>query len=112
MKLIKIQDLPDRGVSHNAKIRKRELIANGQLGPVTTLSRAVFPPGEKAAAHRHEDLAEVFTCVSGMGEIRIDDVGYVFAPGTTVVVEPGEMHELINTGGVEMVVTYFGVVIS
>ncbi len=112
MKLIRLSELPEKGVSHNARIRKRELIASGELSPVVNYARAVFPSGEKAAAHSHADMAEVFTVESGCGEIRIDDVAYVFAAGTTVVVEPGEMHEIINTGSAELVVSYFGIVVS
>ncbi len=111
MKRIKLDEQPEKGVSHNARIRKRELIANGELGPVVNYARAVFPPGEKAGAHSHADMAEVFTVESGCGEIRIDDVAYVFAAGTTVVVEPGEIHEIINTSSADLVVNYFGVLV-
>lgn len=109
MKLIKIGNVPETGSSHNPLIRKREIIAGGQVGPITNYARAVFPPGEKAGSHLHNDMAEVFTVESGCGEIRIDDVAYVFAAGTTVVVEPGEVHEIVNTGSTELVVNYFGV---
>lgn len=110
MKLIKINDVPDTPVSHNAKIRKKLLVENGLINGLTNYSRAVFPPGEKAGSHLHNDMAEVFTCESGLGEIRVNDVGYVFSPGTTVVVEPGDVHEIINSGTTDLVVTYFGIV--
>ena len=110
MKLVKINEQPDCEVSHNGKIRKKVMVENGELAPITNYGRAVFPPGEVAGSHLHNDMAEVFTCESGRGEIRINDVGYVFAAGTTVVVEPGEVHEIINSGGTDLVVTYFGVV--
>ena len=110
MKLIKISEIPETGVSHNARIRKREILYDGEIGPITNYARAIFPPGEKARAHQHEDMTEVFTVESGSGEIRIDDVAYVFSAGMTVVVEPGEVHEIINTGNSNLVVTYFGVI--
>ena len=112
MKRIKINELPEQGVSHNARIRKRQILADGEIGPITTYSRAVFPPGEKADAHSHGDMAEIFTVESGCGEIRIDDVAYVFPAGVAVVVEPGETHEITNTGSTELVVTYFGVLVE
>ncbi len=112
MKRIEINKLPEIGVSHNARIRKREMVADGELGPVTTYSRAVFPPGEKAPVHFHDDIAEVFTVESGCGEIRVNDVAYVFSTGTTVVVEPGDLHEIANTGATDLVVTYFGVLVE
>ncbi len=109
MKRINIHELPEQGVSHNAKIRKRVILANGEVGSVVNYARASFPPGEKAGAHRHDDMVEVFTVESGCGEIRIDDVAYVFSGGTTFVVEAGEVHEIANTGNSELVVTYLGV---
>jgi len=109
MKLIKINELPEQGVSHNTRIRKRQIIADGELGPITTFARAVFPPGEKAGSHLHNDMAEVFSVESGCGEIRINDVAYVFTSGTVVLVEPGDVHEIINTGDTNLVVNYFGV---
>lgn len=112
MKLIKTNDAAETGVSHNAKIRKRVWIENGEQSNITNYARAVFPPGEKAAAHDHDDMTEVFTCVSGCGEIRVNEVGYVFDAGTTVVVEAGEMHEIINAGTTDLVVSYFGVLVD
>jgi len=109
MKRININERPEQGVSHNAKIRKRVILAKGEVGGITHYARAVFPPGEKANAHRHDDMTEVFTAESGSGEICIDDVAYVFSAGMTLVVEPGEVHEIINTGSIELVVTYFGI---
>ncbi|MEE9367402.1 MAG: cupin domain-containing protein [Pontiella sp.] len=111
MKLIKLNEVPEQGVSHNSAIRKRVLVENGEIPGITNYARAIFPPGEKAGDHLHNDMAEVFTAEAGCGEIRINDVAYVFAAGTTVVVEPGEVHEIINTGDSELVVTYFGVVV-
>ncbi len=111
MKVIKINEVPEKGVSHNQRIRKREIIANGELGPITNHARAVFPPGEMAGSHLHNDMAEVFTVESGCGEIRINDVAYVFSAGTVVVVEPGDVHEIVNTGKTDLVVTYYGVLV-
>ena len=112
MKLIKINELPDKGVSHNARIQKRVMLANGEIPRITNFARSVFPPGEVAESHSHIDMAEVFTVESGCGEIRINDVGYVFAAGTTVVVEAGEVHEIINSGNGNLVVNYFGVIVD
>ena len=109
MKLVRLTELPDQGVSHNPLIRKRVMVEQGLLPGITNYARAVFPPGEKAGEHLHNDMAEVFTCESGRGEFRVDDVGYVFEPGVTIVVEPGETHEIINSGSTDLVVTYFGV---
>ena len=109
MKLIRINELPDKAVSHNPCIRKREIIESGQLGAIVNYARAVFPPGERAGSHLHNDMAEVFTVESGCGEIRVNDVAYVLAAGTVVVVETGDVHEIVNTGRDDLIVSYFGV---
>ena len=109
MKLTKFSEIPEQGVSHNDAIRKRVMVEDGEIPEITHYARATFPPGEKAGSHKHLDMTEVFTVESGCGEIRIDHVAYVFSTGTTVVVEPGEDHEIINTGTSDLVVTYFGV---
>ena len=41
-----MDDLPEQGVSHNARIRKRQILTNGEVGPVTNYARATFPPGD------------------------------------------------------------------
>ncbi|MDZ8119349.1 cupin domain-containing protein [Pontiella agarivorans] len=110
MKLVRINDVPETSVSHNAKIRKQVVVENGVVPHLTNYSRAVFPPGEKADRHVHRDMTEIFTCESGCGEIRVNEVGYEFSPGITVVVEPGDAHEIINTGPAELIVRYFGLV--
>lgn len=109
MKLIRLGELPEEGVSHNERIRKRRMLRAGDVDPLTYYARAVFPPGEKAGAHCHDDMTEIFTVESGCGEIRIDGEAYPFSVGMTAVVEPGEVHEIINTGGAELVITYLGV---
>ncbi|MEI6891953.1 MAG: cupin domain-containing protein [Pontiella sp.] len=109
MKLIKINEQPEVGVSQNKKIRKRVWVGNGVLNNITNFSRVIFPPGEKTARHQHDDIDEVFTCESGCGEVRINDVGYIFSAGTTVVVKAGELHEMINSGSTNLIVSYFSV---
>lgn len=111
MKRIVLADIPDEGVSHNPRIRKRPILRDSEVGSITQYARAVFPPGERVEAHSHNDMAEIFTVESGCGEIRIDDVAYVFSAGMAVVVEPGEVHDIVNTGDVELVVTYFGILL-
>jgi mannose-6-phosphate isomerase-like protein (cupin superfamily) len=54
-------------------------------------------------------MGEVFFVESGEGAIWIDDIVYPLLPGTCVAVEPGERHEIQNTGSGELVLTYFGI---
>jgi len=40
--------------------KKRIMLAPGELGELTNFSQAVFPIGEIAPLHQHENLGEVF----------------------------------------------------
>lgn len=110
MKFSSLKDAPELAVSHNALIRKQCLVAPGDIDAISNFSRAVFPPGEVANGHSHEDMTEVFFIESGVGEIEIDGRVVSLAAGACVIVEPGEYHELRNTGADSLVVIYFGVV--
>ena len=85
------------------------MLANGEFPNIVNFSQAVFPSGEVAGAHRHEDMTEIFLVQSGKGEIIIEGVNYPFAAGTCAVVEAGETHEIRNTGAADLIVTYFAV---
>jgi mannose-6-phosphate isomerase-like protein (cupin superfamily) len=53
-------------------------------------------------------MCEVFFVESGSGIIRIDGQEYPLQPGTCIAVEPGEVHEIVNSGTTDLVLTYFG----
>jgi len=74
-------------------------------------SQARFDPGQIAGAHCHEKMSEVFFVQSGHGQIRIDGKILQLEPGLCVVAEPGESHEIENTGSSELVLTYFGIMV-
>ena len=108
MRLIELAHTATETVSHNPRIRKQVMIRWGEMEPLTNFSQAVFPPGEVANAHAHSDMTEVFFIESGSGEIAVDERVYPLSAGSCIVVEPGETHELRNTGSTDLVVTYFG----
>jgi len=109
MKIVSLTELPDQQVSHNPNITKRVMITPGELGKLVNFSRAVFPAGETAEVHRHDDMGEVFFVQSGEGEIRIDGKIFKLLPGVCALVEAQEEHEVKNTGSEELVITYFGI---
>ena len=41
-------------------------------------------------------------------DIGINGVNYELKPGVCIVVEPGEVHEVTNTGNTDLILTYFG----
>ena len=109
MKIVSVSQLPEEPVSHNPEIKKKVLLMPGDLPHLTNFSQARFAPHQAAAAHVHRDMHEVFFVESGTGLIRVDGAEHPLTPGGCVAVRPGEVHELVNAGAEELVLTYFGV---
>jgi len=109
MKHVSLATVPVREVSHNPVIKKQMMIGFDELTPLTQFARAIFPPGECAPGHAHDNMAEVFFVERGCGNMRINGVDHPFARGECITVHPGEVHELSNSGIEEFIVLYFGV---
>ncbi|BBD60486.1 cupin 2 domain-containing protein [Nostoc sp. HK-01] len=103
-----LNNLPEESVSHNPDIKKKVMLRLGDLPHLTNFSQARFAPGHTAPAHTHRDMCEVFFVEAGSGIIRVDNQEYPLLPGNCIAIEPGEVHEVINNGVTELVLTYFG----
>ena len=110
MKRVSLNDLADQGVSHNAAIRKKVMLQPGDIPHLTNFSQATFAPGQIAPAHAHSDMHEVFFVSAGTGTMTINGTDQLLAPGVCILVEPGDVHEVSNTGEEMLVLTYFGIV--
>lgn len=71
-------------------------------GPHWDGGLALFKPGQSLGAHRHLRVSETFLCLEGTGEIVIEGTAHPFVPGDVVVLEPGESHDIINTGSTNL----------
>jgi len=103
-----LTELPTEFVSHNREIQKKVMLRPGQLPHLTNFAQARFAPGQVAPAHHHTDMYEVFFVESGQGTIMIDGAPHSLDPGVCIAVEPGESHEVINSGTEDLILTYFG----
>lgn len=112
MKYNSLNQATTQVVSHNPAIQKKVLLVKGDLPGLTNFSQAIFTPGQVAEAHFHHDMAEVFFVESGQGVIKINNQDYLLETGICVVVEPGEVHEVTNTGTTDLIITYFGLQIK
>ncbi len=83
------------------------MIHNGELPHLKSFAQLQMAPGQIAHAHSHAEHYEVFLIQAGEGTVAVDAVHYTVAAGTCVVFEPGEIHELTNTGSKELVLSYF-----
>jgi mannose-6-phosphate isomerase-like protein (cupin superfamily) len=111
MKLSSLAQLPESQVSHNPEIRKKVMLRSGDLPHLTNFSQARFAPGQISSAHAHADMCEVFFVEAGIGTIAVNGTLYPLTVGTCVAVEATEIHEIINTGDGELVLTYFGLLV-
>lgn len=109
MKHVRVDELPEQPVSHNASIRKRVMLQAGEIPHVTGFSQAIFPPGEVAGLHVHDDMHELFFIMQGSGHMRVNDNEFPLSEGSCIQVAPGEAHEIINSGETDLVICYFGV---
>ena len=109
MKKSSLADLPAESVSHNPEITKHVLLRRGDLPHLTNFSRSRLRPGQTAGAHAHDSMHEVFYVESGTGLMRVGGEEITLKAGVCVAVEPGESHEIRNTGALELVLIYFGI---
>jgi quercetin dioxygenase-like cupin family protein len=109
MKITNLNQISSQIVSHNPEIKKKVMLASGDLPHLTNFSQATFTPGQIASNHCHRDMSEVFFVESGEGIISIDGKNFALDRGTCIAVEIGEYHEITNTGTVDLVLTYFGI---
>lgn len=109
MKKVSLRELPREGVSHDPQIGKQVMLRRGDLPHLTSFSRATLTPGQSARAHEHADMFEVFFVESGAGLMKIGGAEHELLSGVCVLVEPGERHEITNTGSSDLVLNYFGV---
>jgi mannose-6-phosphate isomerase-like protein (cupin superfamily) len=57
-----------------------------------------FLPGEELGAHMHRQVEETFYFTSGTGVFVADGLEYDIEPGDAFRMEPGETHDIRNTG--------------
>lgn len=112
MKITSLNNIPHQAVSHNAAIQKKVMLHSQDVTNLIYFSQAEFPPGEKAAAHFHQDMCEVFFVELGSGIIYIDGKKYPLEKGVCVLVEIGEVHEIINNSSENLIITYFGLKVT
>lgn len=108
MKITSLKTIPEIESSHNKDIKKKVMIEKGAMPLITQVAQVKLLPGQIAQKHTHEDMFETFYVEEGEGIITVNDTNVVLEKGMCVTVEPGESHELKNTGKDELTVLVFG----
>ena len=111
MQLLKTNEFPEMGVSHNPEIKKRVFIGNGRIPHLTNFSTATFKPGQSVEFHAHETMTEVFYVTNGDAIFLFKDKELPVTVGDCIIVDPGEMHAMRNAGLADVSWFYFGIAI-
>ncbi len=68
-----------------------------------SLAEATVAPGGETAEHYHPQTEELYYFVAGSGRMRLGDAQTEVRPGDCVVIPPGTVHKLWNSGSAELV---------
>lgn len=92
---------------HAAGVIRRVLLSEHVLPASVRLSHALIAPGQSVAKHRHERLLEVFYILDGKGVLTVEAASVAIEAGCCFVIEPGELHALVNDGSIDLTMIYF-----
>lgn len=109
MKLSKIKDLPEVGVSHNQDIKKKVIIDKGYIPHLITFGQATFKPGQSVATHKHDAVFEVFHVLSGKAVFIVEGKEIILEEGYSLTIEPRELHSQKNAFDENVTWLYFGI---
>jgi mannose-6-phosphate isomerase-like protein (cupin superfamily) len=97
MHLSKLQDLEPFITLDGSTIRE---IAGPAWTPARnqSLAEATVPVGGRTVAHYHRVAEELYFFTAGAGRMTLGDEEREVAAGDCVVIPPGRVHDLVNTG--------------
>ena len=84
----------------------REWAGPGYRAPAEgqSLAEATVAPGESTVAHYHRDAEEIYLVTAGEGRVRVSEEQRDVRAGDAIVIPPGEVHQIRNTGESDLVV--------
>lgn len=102
MHLSKLEDLQPFTTLDGSTIRE---IAGPAWTPARnqSLAEATVPVGGRTVAHYHCVTEELYFFTAGQGLMTLGDEEREVAAGDCVVIPPGQVHGLVNTGGAPLV---------
>jgi mannose-6-phosphate isomerase-like protein (cupin superfamily) len=102
MHLSKLEDLEPFTTLDGSTIRE---IAGPAWTPARnqSLAEATVPVGGRTVPHYHRVTEELYFFTAGQGHMTLGDEEREVAAGDCVVIPPGEVHGLVNTGGEPLV---------
>ena len=109
MKVIKTQNLPEIGVSHNTEIKKKVFIHRNEIPNIMMFGSATFLPGESVETYKHDTMYEVFYIQSGKVDFIVEGKKMTLEAGDCITIEEGEYHAQSNAYQEKVTWLYFGV---
>ena len=102
MHLSKLDDLEPFTTLDGSTIRE---IAGPAWTPARnqSLAEATVPVGGRTVAHYHRVTEELYFFTAGSGRMTLGDAEREVAAGDCVVIPPGQVHDLVNTGAEPLV---------
>lgn len=67
------------------------------------IKRIVIHPGHRLSLQSHEHRSEIWTVVSGRGEVTLDDKKVSLCIGDTVKIAQGQKHRMSNPGDKDLI---------
>jgi mannose-6-phosphate isomerase-like protein (cupin superfamily) len=96
----------------NPGVWKKVLLQRTDLrrGSVQMVNWAKMPAGRGFAAHYHEAMQEVFIIFRGRARLTVGDQTVLLQPGDTAVIDPQEVHRMVNDGDADVEYLAMGIV--
>ncbi len=96
---MKVIELDPDGWQEGRGYRKNRLLSAGELRQTGALAQVVqVPPGSHIPPHSHTTSVEVYVVRRGACELIVNGEQFTMRPGDVILMEPGDVHELINRG--------------
>ena len=68
-----------------------------------SIAEITIPPGGSAMPHLHKKTEESYFILSGTATLFIQGENLILTTGETVLIEPGETHQILNSGEEDLV---------
>ncbi|MFK7735549.1 MAG: cupin domain-containing protein [Pirellulaceae bacterium] len=119
MKIVRGSTLAYEAASHedpkNPGVLKKVLATQGELesGRVPMLNWSLLRVGKAFQRHYHENMQEVFVIIAGQVEVCVENgekgIEEILTAGDAIIIDPGEIHSMRNSGTEDVTYLVFGI---
>lgn len=101
MDIINLEEAPSFTTKDGSQIR--ELLAHrNSCIEKQSLAEARLGVGGQTAAHYHEQTEEIYFLLEGKAQMQVGDETRQVNVGDAIAIPPGQVHQITNTGDVEL----------